>query len=153
MSRDPHVISALKEKLARLKGELNTVHLRMMALRVEIGSVETCLRLFKPEVDPASIPAKATFAPSQLPKGMATRTALDILRETGQSMTGPELAACVLQRLEKPLTAKALHQLVSTIHGNFSRRKDGIVEFSRETYPGKWCLASMPSQPLALPKP
>ena len=132
--------------MARLKGELNTVHLRMMALRVEIGSVEMCLRLFRPEVDPASIPAKVTFAPSQLPKGLASRTALDILRETGQSMTAPELAACVLQRLEKPLTAKALHQLVSTIHGNFSRRKDGIVEFTRDAYPGKWRLVqSSPS--------
>lgn len=151
MSRDPHVISALKEKLARLKGELDTVHLRMLGLRVEIGSVETCLRLFNSEVDPASIPAKATFAPSQLPKGMASRTALDILRETGQPLTCPELAACVLQRLEKPLTAKALHQLVSTIHGNFSRRTDGIVEFTRETYPGKWRLTSSPSQPSFVP--
>lgn len=140
MSRDPHVISALKEKLARLKGELNTVHLRMMALRVEIGSVETCLRLFNSDVDPATIPAKATFAPSQFPKGLATRTALEILRETGQPMSTPELAACVLQRLESPITAKALKRVVSTLQGNFSRRKDGIVEFTRESYPGKWRL-------------
>lgn len=141
MSRDTHVISALKEKRARLAGELQTAKLRVMALQLELGSVDNCLIIFRSDVDPASIPAKVTLAPSQLPKGAATRTALDILRETGQPMSCPELAACILQRFEKPLTAKALHQLVITIHGNFSRRKDGIVEFTRDTYPGKWRLA------------
>ena len=56
-------------------------------------------------------------------------------------MSCPELAACVLQRFERPLTAKALHQIVVTIHANFSRRPDHIVEFDRGTYPGKWRLS------------
>jgi len=73
MSRDPHVISALKDKLARLKGELETGHLRMVALRVEIASVETCLRIFRCEVDPATIQPKITLTQSQLPKGAGTR--------------------------------------------------------------------------------
>jgi hypothetical protein len=55
-------------------------------------------------------------------------------------MSCPELAACILQRFDRPLTAKALYQLVATIHGNFSRRTDGTVEFDRSTYPGKWRL-------------
>ena len=104
-----------------------------MALQLELGSVDNCLIIFRSDVDRASIPAKVTLNPSQLPKGAATRTALDILRETGQPTSCPKLAACILQRFEKPLTAKALHQLVITIHGNFSRRKDGIVEFTRDT--------------------
>lgn len=142
MSRDPHVIAALKDKLARLKGELETNHLRMIALRVEIASVETCLKIFRCEVDPSTILPKVTRTQAQLPKGAGTRTALDILRETGQPMSCPELAACILQRFERPLTERALKQLVSTIHGNFSRRRDGIVEFDRSTYPGKWRLVS-----------
>lgn len=43
---EPHVVSALREKLSRLKGERDKLHLRMVALRVEIASVETCLGMF-----------------------------------------------------------------------------------------------------------
>ena len=74
---DSHVISALKEKRARLAGELQTAKLRVMALQLELGSVDNCLIIFRSDVDPASIPAKVTLSPSQLPKGAATRTALD----------------------------------------------------------------------------
>jgi len=139
---ESHVLSALKEKRARLAGELKAAQLRVMALRVDLASVDNCLRIFHCEVDPATIPPKVTFAQSQLPKGAGARTALEILRETSEPMSCPELAACILQRFERPLTAKALHRLVSTIHGNFSRRRDGIVEFDRSTYPGKWRLKS-----------
>jgi hypothetical protein len=58
-------------------------------------------------------------------------------------MSTPELAACVLQRWERPLTAKALDMMVKRIQGNFSRRADGIVEFTRDTYPGRWHLAKL----------
>jgi hypothetical protein len=141
---ESHVLFALKEKRARLAWELQTAQLRVIALRVDLGSVDNCLRVFGSEVDPATIPAKVTFGknPSGLPKGAGTRTALDILRETGEPMSSQELAACVLQRFGKPLTAAGLLMLVKTIHGNFSRRTDRIVEFDRSTYPGKWRLSS-----------
>lgn len=139
---DSHVLSALKEKRARLAGELQVTKLRAIALQCELGSVDDCIRIFRSDIDPATIPARVTLAPSQLPKGAATRTALDILRETREAMTCPELAACVLQRFERPLTARALHQMVATIHSNFSRRPDQIVEFDRGTYPGKWRLSA-----------
>jgi hypothetical protein len=134
---ETHVVAALKEKRARLPGELEACKLRVTALTVELGSVDNCLRIFRSDVDPKSIAPKVTLAKSALPKGAGARTALDILRKTGRPMTCPELAACILQRFGKPLTVKALHQLVATIHGNFSCRKDGIVTFNGGTYLGK----------------
>lgn len=107
---------------------------------MEIGSIDNCLKLFKPDIDPKAILPKTTFAPSQFPKGQVTRAALEILREIGHPMSTPELAACVPQRLEAPITDKALKRVASTIQGNFSRRPDRIVTFDRETYPGKWRL-------------
>jgi len=141
---ESHVLSALKEKRARLAGDLHAAKLRVTALTVELGSVDNCLRIFGSDVDPATIPAKVTNGknPTGLPKGAGTRTALDILRECGEPMSSQELAACILERFGKPMTAKALDMLVKTIHGNFSRRRDGIVEFCRDTYPGKWRLLS-----------
>lgn len=139
---ESHVLSALKEKRARLAGELRKAQLHVIALRTDLGSVDNCLRLFDANLDPTTIPEKATVArdPAWLPKGAGTRTALTILRETGEAMTSQELAACILQRYGRPIEEDSLKKLVSTLHSNFCRRRDGIVEFDRETYPGKWRL-------------
>jgi hypothetical protein len=139
---ESHVVSALKNKRARLAGELRAAQWRVIALRTDLASVDDCLRMFAREVDPASIPDKATFgkSPAGLPKGAGTRTALEILRETDQSMSSMELAACILQRYERPLDRRSLGMLAKAIQSNFSRRPDRIVEFDRSTYPGKWRL-------------
>jgi hypothetical protein len=149
MSRDPHVISALKEKRARLAGELQAAKLRVTALQIELGSVDNCLKIFRSDIDPATIPAKITFgrSPADIPKGGYTRTALEILRETGEPLSSQELAACVLHRWERPLSVRSLDMAVKAIHGNFSRRTDGIVEFDRSTYPGKWRLTQNAARP------
>jgi hypothetical protein len=47
------------------------------------------------------------------------------------------------------MTPKTLDMLVKTIQSNFSRRTDGIVEFTRDTYPGRWRLTHL----AALAKP
>lgn len=149
---DSHVLAELKEKRARLAAELKSAQLRVCALRVDLGTVDQCLRIFGSDIDPETIEPKVTFgkSPAGLPKGAGTRTALEILRETGQPMSTPELAASVLQRWGRPLEPRALSMLVKTIQSNFSRRTDGIVEFTRETYPGKWRLAPLPQPSDAL---
>jgi hypothetical protein len=139
---EAHVIAALKEKRARVAGELIAARLKAFALKVDLDHIDAALRIFGSDIDPATIEPKVTFgkSPAGLRKGVASRTALEILRETGQAMSSQELAACVLQRHERPLEPRALDMMVKAIHGNFSRRKDGIVSFSRDTYPGKWRL-------------
>jgi hypothetical protein len=150
---DSHVIAALKEKRARLAAELKSSQLRVCALRVDLGSVDNCLRIFGLEIDPNTIEPKVTFgkSPAGLPKGAGTRTALTILRETGVPMTAQELAASILQRHGRPLEARALLMMVKAIHSNFSRRRDGIVEFTRDTYPGKWRITSSVAPPSVVP--
>ena len=101
MSRDPHVIAALKEKRARLAGELKTAEICVVALRTDLASVDACLIIFGLEYDPATIPPKVTLQKQTpwLPARRGTRTALEILRETGEAMSSQELAACILQTL------------------------------------------------------
>jgi hypothetical protein len=139
---EAHVLSALKEKRARIAGELHAAKLRVMALQTDLGSVDNRLRLFDANLDPNDIEPKVTISrdPTWLPKGAGTRTALTILRETGDAMTSQELAACILQRYGRPIEEGPLKKLVSTLHSNFCRRKDGVVEFCRDSYPGKWRL-------------
>lgn len=144
MSRDPHVLAALKEKRARLAGELKAAEVRVVAIKTDLASVDACLRIFGLDYDPETIPAKVTFGKAHpwLPNA-GTRTALEILRETGEPMTTRELAACILQRFDRPIEERALTKLVATIHSNFCRRTDGIIEFSRDTCPGKWRLVPL----------
>ena len=137
---ESHVLSALKEKRARLAGELAQVHLRVIALKADLAAVDRCLKVFGSDIDPTTIEPKTTFGKSGLPKGAGARMALEILRETGQPMSSQELAACILQRFDRPMEPRPFTLLVRTIHSNFCRRKDGLVEFDRSTYPGKWRL-------------
>jgi hypothetical protein len=151
---EAHVLTALKEKRARLAGELKAAQLRVMALRSDLGSVDNCLRIFDANLDPDDIEPKVTVArdPAWLPKGAGTRTALQILLETGEAMTSQELAACILQRFNRPIEEVGLRKLVSTIHSNFATRRDGVVEFSRDTYPGKWRLADRIESEIGIPE-
>ena len=146
---EPAVLHALKDKRGRLAHDLKEAELRVVALRTDLASVDACLRIFGSDVDPETIPLKATFGktPAGLPKGAGTRTALEILRETGQPMSTPELAACILQRFGRPLEARSMSMLVKAVQSNFSRRSDGIVEFVRDTYPGRWRLVPPSSLP------
>lgn len=139
---EAHVLSALKEKRARLAGELHAAQLRVIALRADLGSVDNCLKIFDMDFDPNTIQPKKTVDRVHLwlPKGAGTRTALEILRETGEPMTSQELAACILQRFNRPIEERALLRIVRTIHANFCRRKDGIIYFDRSERPGKWRL-------------
>lgn len=139
---ETHVLSALKEKRARLAGELAQANMRVIALKTDLASVDRCLKLFHSDVDATEIEAKTSRPrdPLWLPKGAGTRTALEILRETGEAMSSQELAACILQRFGRPIEERTLKKLVATIHSNFCRRKDGAVTFDRSTYPGKWRL-------------
>jgi hypothetical protein len=149
---ETHVVFALKEKRARLAGELDKTQLRVMRLRSDLAAVDQCLKLFKPEIDPTAIKPKVTFGKTStgLHKGAGTRTALEILRETGQAMSSQELAAAVLQRHGLPLEQDMFLMMVKCIHANFARRPDRIVEFDRSTYPGKWRLRPQSSQRLAI---
>ena len=137
---ESHILSVLKEKRARLAGELARVHLRVIALKADLAAVDRCLKVFGSDIDPTTIEPKTTFGKSGLPKGAGARMALEILRETGQPMSSQELAACILQRFGRPMEPRPFTLLVRTIHSNFCRRKDGLVEFDRSTYPGKWRL-------------
>ena len=139
---EAHVVHALKDKRARIAGELDKAKLRVMRLQADLAHVDGCLKLFKPDCDPKSISAKPTFGknPAGLPKGAGGKYALDVLRESGEALNCAELARRVLERLGKEPERRAIEMLAVTIHSTFSRRKHPVATFDRSTYPGKWRL-------------
>jgi hypothetical protein len=140
---ESHVVHALKEKRARLAGDLKAAQGRVVQIRADLASVDACLRMFRGDLDPEQITPKATFGknPVAVPKGSGGRYALDVLRETGGTFTCQELATQVLMRLGKEPTPEAVAMLGKTIHSTFSRSRRGMVQYDRSTWPGKWTLA------------
>lgn len=98
--------------------------------------------MFKEDYQPQAIEPKPTLEknPAGLPKGTGSRKALEILRMTGESLTGPELARRILISMDRETTDKAVDMLAKTIHSSFSRQRRPVVEYDRNTWPGKWRL-------------
>lgn len=139
---ETHVVFALIERRARVAGELRRMQLRVMALRADLSAIDSCVRMFKENYDPATVAPKVTLEknPAVLPKGTGSRKALDILRITGESLTGPELARRILIGMDRETSDKAVDMLAKTIHSSFSRQANPVVEYDRSTWPGKWRL-------------
>jgi hypothetical protein len=141
--RETHVVSALIEKRARLAGELRAKQAEVSQIRRALAGVDLCIRLFKEGFDPKTIESKVTFkkSPALLPKGAASRQALEILRETGGAFTAPELARLVLECTGREASERAVDMLAKTIHSSFSRQKNPVVVYDRaSSWPGRWRL-------------
>lgn len=143
---EPHVLSALIEKRARLMGEVSSRRFQIMRIEADIKHVDAVIKMFRPGYDLEAILPKTTFRknPAGTPRGSGSRHALTVLREAGEPLAGPEIALRVLAKLHKPVTDEALHMLAVTIHSTFTRRKDGTVLYDARTNPGKWRLATAP---------
>lgn len=137
---EKHVVTALIEKRARVAGQLRSAQLYVMRLKGDLAAIDGCLRMFKSELDPSTIPAKVTNAksPARLPKGVGTRKALDILRTTGEALSSEELARRVLILMNRDTDDESVLMLQKTIHSSFSRQKNPVVAYDRGTWPGKW---------------
>jgi hypothetical protein len=136
---EKHVVSALMERRARLAGELRAKQLEVKRTQKALASIDLCIRMFKTDYEPDSIAPKVTFdkSPAALPKGVGSRKALEVLRETGGGFTAPDLARLVLEGMGKEPSERAIAMLAKTIHSSFSRQRDPVVG---TTWPGKWKL-------------
>lgn len=139
---EKHVISGLIEKRARTAGELSEAQILVMRLKSDLAAIDCCIRMFKADFDPATIAPKITLgkSPAMLPKGVGTRTALEVLRTSGEALSSEELAYRVLMLLNKDTDPKSVGMLQKTIHSSFSRQRRPVVSLDRNTWPGKWRL-------------
>jgi hypothetical protein len=72
---------------------------------------------------------------------VGSRKALEILRETGETFTAPELARLVLEQTGKEPSELTISMLAKTIHSSFRRQKNPVVTYDRaSSWPGKWGL-------------
>jgi len=146
---DTHVISALKDKRARLDGEIKMRRFQIMRLEIELAHVDAVIRMFRPGFDPSTIATKRTIKRSRAGtvKGSGTREALTILRECGDALTSREIAERILQKHGRPPGGEDSTKLANSIQAALSRRTDGAVGFDASVYPGRWSIRTI-TEPL-----
>ncbi len=97
---EPHVISALTRKRARISGELLKAEKRCEAMRLHLVSLDHSLRLFGYEGDPADIkPVKRRRRLFRY--GELSRAVMDVLRAAEGPLSDAEL-------VDRVMAAKAL---------------------------------------------
>lgn len=139
---ETHVISALKDKRARLDGEIRARRYQISRLEMEMAHVDAVIRMFAPGYDVEKIATKRSFGknPAGVPKGTGSRHALSVLRDAQSPLTANEIAGLILAKLGKEDSTQARRMLAATIVSTFSRRKDGAVRYDGTTHPGRWFL-------------
>ena len=149
---DTHVMSALKDKRARIDGEIKMRRYQITRLEMELAHIDAVIRMFSPSYDISKIATKRSFAknPAGVPRGAGSRHALSVLREAGEPLTANDIAGRVLVKLGKADTPEARQMLAATIVSTFSRRKDRAVSYDASTHPGRWTVGQLLAAPLPL---
>ena len=133
-------MSALKDKRARLDGEIKMRRYQIVRLEMELAHIDAVIRMFRPGYDPSKIATKRTIkrSPAGTVRGSGTREALTVLRQAGEPLTSREIADRILGKHGKPTGGEDSDRLANSIHASFSRRSDGAVSFDASAYPGRW---------------
>jgi len=93
-----YVISGLRDKRARLAGEIAAAEVKLAAKRETLANLDAVIRLFSPQTDPDLIPAIRPVSKRGLffKRGEAVRLCFDALRETGKPVPTHQVTDWVL---------------------------------------------------------
>lgn len=131
-----YALSALKDKLARTKGEIETaeqsvedmhgldaimsawarIDTQKRELRKTIYHLVAVIRLWEPDFHPATVQPIVTRHRS-VPNGTISQEAFAVLRDAGRPLRTREIARRVAKRLGRDLDNRSLARLDSAISG------------------------------------
>jgi hypothetical protein len=145
---DPHVISALREKRAKVAGCIARLERQLDQHRADLSHIDGVLRLFEPDRDPEAIKPKRTYRRTRyFARNELSRLILGALREAnGKLIATDEIASQVL-------TAKGFDAADAIMRGAVRKqaltmlrayRKRGTVEQTGLGRGVRWKLAGSP---------
>ncbi len=137
---EPHVLSALQAKHRRVKGQIVALDTQSTQLRIDLDHIEHVIRMFQEDWRDDN-EAVAPRKPSRWDKrGQGIKTALTVLREASEPVTGREIVLAVWARTGLPVPAKKeLYRISSTFNAALGRRVGkGVVMV--EGMPKRWHL-------------
>lgn len=140
---NPHVISALIDKRARIDGEIKMRRFQITRLEMEMAHLDAVIRMFRPGYDVSKIATKQTILRSArgTVRGSGTREALKILREADSPLTTREIARLIMESRGVAPCEETCERLANNIHGSLTRRTDGAVKIDVSVYPATWSIA------------
>jgi hypothetical protein len=130
---DPHVISALREKRALVAGVIEKLERKLEQHRADLTHIDSVLRLFQPDRDPAEIKAKRVYArrTRYFARNELSRLVMDALRAAdGALITTDAIAGRIIEAKGFDATDAVLRKSIGeqALAVLRSGRKRGIVE-------------------------
>lgn len=127
---ESHVVSALRDKRAEVSGLIADLERRIAQQRTDLVHVDAVLRLYAPDLEPASIPVKAVRRNhGWFKRGELSRLVLDVLRITPVPMTLKAIAAEVMTRRHlDPADERTVHLIVKLVRNTLTRQARDLVE-------------------------
>jgi hypothetical protein len=143
-SSNKYALAALKERRARLAGEIMSLRKIIQAKLGQLTHLDATMVMFDPDAHPSSIRPKRVKAYQRVPlfsHGELGRVILDVLREAqGRPLAGHEIAAAVMVKLNQPAAAKMA--MTSRVRGNLTYlKKQGKVTKVGDRRDARWELA------------
>lgn len=129
---DLHVVSALKDKRARLAGLIDALQDQLRAAMIDVDHVDSTLRMFAPDIDLDEIKPKPLPPRHHAFKGQVTRAILAMLRSEG-AMDGKAITLRLMAERELNLNDKVLAKAMQKRIGAALRncRERGLVRSSQ----------------------
>jgi hypothetical protein len=142
---EPHVVTALRAKRAEISGHVHDLERRLVRHRASLAAIDATIRLYAPELDPDSIPAKRTYRRTRyFAKGELSRRVVDALRQAnGKPMTTAALTSAIVADKGFPVGEGALSEAVTDMVLTVLRRlcKRETVAKSGASRNAQWRLA------------
>ena len=147
---EPHVVTALTYKYARLKGALDKHEADAHDLKVSLDHIEHVIRLYQKDWEPHFI---QSVRPRQAGKWrysvVGIRTAFDVLRRAERPLTSVEIAHRAVLLVDEPMPdKKRLWSIANAITQSLARNTGRFIE-RHEGRPARWSL--MPPAANTLP--
>jgi hypothetical protein len=94
---ESHVVSALVNKRAEIAGMITRTEQQLGQFRADMVHLDATIRLFAPEMEPKTIPAKwIRQSDPWFEQGELSRRVLDALRRAGEPIRAPDLVRAVM---------------------------------------------------------
>ena len=135
-----HVVAALKDKRAELSGSIADLEKRIGQHRADLLHVDAVLRLFAPEIEPATIPPRAVRRPnSWFRPGELARLVLEVLRTALMALTVREITAQIMERRElDPQDARTAELLRKLVSNALNRQAADLIERIQDGAVVRW---------------
>lgn len=109
-------------------------------LRDDLVHLEAVIRMFDPAWDGKVKPIRPKAAIRWGKRGLATRTAMDVLRQSAEPLTVREITERVLERLGMPNAGMAVYHSASCTVRDTLKRRSAFVRCLGGQRPRRWEL-------------